>query len=138
MSKKEVAVLSQVPLSLLPCIERRVVKVCPVSDSELSEAAEVIEAPLLFLRADVSLVEGNKQVVLHILEAIVLESHVLVCIDFACGQELRFILEFFFYMNDVKVAFRNSASQRYEVFNGAPRKERDCDRGIFQELYPVN
>ena len=138
LTKKEVVVPTDLSLLLLPHLEREVVKVYTVIHPETLETV-VFNAPLLFPRKeDLSFVAGNGQAV-QLMKSVVLERHETVCVDLAdcTRQGLRFTIEFFFYMNDVKVAFFRKNDRRYEILYGAPKKGRDEDRGVLEELYPL-
>ena len=129
MTDKEVLIESSLRLFPLPQVEREVVKVCPTHRKET-----VLEIPLLSQDKEASFIPGNRNTI-RAMRDIVLEKNEVVCITVEPYENLRFALEFFFYMNEVKAAFFDPDSQKYVVLNGAPRKTRNKERGILQEYF---
>ena len=129
MASTEVLIESSLRLFPLPQIEREVVKVRPTHQKET-----VLEVPLLSQSKESTFIPGNRQTI-RAMQDIVLEKNEVVCITIEPYENLQFAFEFFFYMNDVKVAFFDADSQKYIVLNGAPRKTRNRERGILQEFF---
>ncbi len=131
MAEQELMAESPLYLLLLPQIERETITVRPTHRKETT-----LEVPLLSQNNEVPLTTGNKQTI-NAMRDIALEKNEVVCITIEPHESLQFFLEFFFYMNDVKVAFFDADSQKYTVLNGAPRKIRNRERGILQEFFPA-
>ena len=131
MAKKEVTVEPSLYLFPLPCIELGTVEVRPTHQKET-----VLKVPLLLQKDGAPFITGNKQTI-RAMRDVALEASELVCITVEPYESLEFTLEFFFFMNDVKVAFFDEGGQKYTMLNGAPRKARNEERGILQEFFPV-
>lgn len=131
MAEKEMLVESSLYLFPLPQIERETITVRPTHQKDTT-----LEVPLLSQDKEAPFIPGNRQTI-RAMRDIALEANEVVCIAIEFNQDLQFALEFFFYMNDVKVAFFDPDSQKYVMLNGAPRKARSQERGILQEFFPV-
>ena len=131
MAQKEVMAEASLRLLLLPQIERKAVRVRPAHSEETE-----IEVPPLLQENEAPFTTGNKRTI-QTMKDVVLEMNKMVCIAIEPHKSLEFYFEFFFYMNNVKVAFFDADNQKYTILNGAPRKARNQERGIFREFFPV-
>ena len=136
MREERIIGLSSLSILSLPEVEMKMIGVHPAARSDVSETV-AMETPLLSVKKGTSPVSDNEQAI-YVMGEVVREGYGIVCVNLRPYEGLRFDMEFFFYMNDVQVAFLNSRSQKYQILNGAPKRKRNRDRGIRQEFYPAH